>query len=107
MTIKKFLHRYLLSILFYGIIAIAILVALNSVLKSCTQQNDWEVHRTAIEIPIGWGDTLNQIAVKYKPSFMTIDEYACYLRELNGMTDSMLYAGQLFKVYIYDERGVE
>lgn len=104
---KRFLHKYLLSILAYGIITIAALIVCGIIYHDVTRQNDWEAHRTIIETPIGWGDTLNEIACKYKPSFMSINEYTYHLRELNDMTDSMLYAGQSLKVYVYTEGGAE
>ena len=101
MTIKKFLHRYLLSIIFYGIIAIIILTALGCIIKDHTQQSDWEQNRDIAEIYINEGDTLWGIAQQYKPNFMDIREYIHEIQKLNNLDN--LYAGDVIQIYTWGE----
>ena len=65
-------------------------------------ENEWLENRDVITIRVAYGDTLDEICYEYKPSWMDVREFRYYILELNGMSNSMLYAGQTLKVYAYE-----
>lgn len=88
-----------------NILTIALILAFSTFLvgyiaNNHKQYTDWVSTRAVVEITVAYGDTLTDYAVAYKPAWMNIQEYCYELKELNNMTDSMLYAGQNFKVYV-------
>ena len=99
MTLKKFLHRYLLSIIFYGIIAIAFL----SILGCITQQNDWKTECQVIEYYVEHGDTLWSIAQQHKPTSVYILDYIAEVEQLNDINSSTLYVGDTITIYTKGE----
>lgn len=94
MNIKRFLHRYLLSIIFYGTILISILTALGCII---TPQNDWHDECTIIEYYVEQGDTLWGIAQQHKPSSMDIREWCYEVKQLNDI--DLLQAGDIIEIY--------
>lgn len=63
------------------------------------RQTQWEEHREVITVTVYYGDTLWDIAEKYKPSWMSTQEYCSELKTLNGKSTSTIYAGEQIKVY--------
>ena len=96
---KKFMHKYLLSIIFYGLIAVVIATIFCRLNSDHTAYVEWLENREVIEVYVGLGDCLDQFCSQYKPSWMDIREYREYILDLNDMSNSMLYAGQTLKLY--------
>ena len=63
---------------------------------------EWLENREVITICVHYGDTLDEICYQYKPSWMDVREFRYYILDLNGMSNSMLYAGQTLKIYAYE-----
>ena len=101
MNLKRFLHRYLLSIIFYGTITLSVILILGCIPNDNTLRSDWEANRQITEIYIKKGDTLWAIAKKHKPSFMDIREYIYEVCKLNNIDN--LYAGDVIQIYTWEE----
>lgn len=99
MNIKRFLHRYLLSIIFYGIIATIILTAFSCI----TQHNDWTTECQVIEYYVEKGDTLWSIAQQYRPTSVYILDYIAEVEHLNDIDNGTLYVGDTITIYTKGE----
>ncbi|NLM13339.1 MAG: LysM peptidoglycan-binding domain-containing protein [Epulopiscium sp.] len=53
------------------------------------------------EVHIKKGDTLWDIAKKYKPSHQNLKQYVCTIKEFNHMKSDRLYAGEKIIIPVY------
>lgn len=61
---------------------------------------EWYNTRKTIIFVVNEGDTMRDIAAKYRPSWMTINEYMNDIKQLNDMTTYNLCVGDRLKVYV-------
>lgn len=64
-----------------------------------SQKSEWENSRQVITVVVCHGDTLYNLALEYKPSWMDTREYVYQVEQLNDMTNGNIYAGQTIKLY--------
>ena len=64
-----------------------------------SQKSEWENSRQVITVVVYHGDTLYDLALEYKPSWMDTREYVYQVEQLNDMTNGNIYAGQTIKLY--------
>ena len=63
------------------------------------QYANWYENREVIEYRVKWGDTIDGISYEFKPSWMDVREYRCYIADLNDKDDSSIYEGEVLKIY--------
>lgn len=100
MTLRRFMHKYLISIIFYGLIAAVVISLFCCLTTDKKEYNNWLESRKITEIYIENGDTLWNIAQQYKPNFMDIREYVYEIKQLNDI--DMIYAGDIIQIYTID-----
>ena len=100
LTLRRFMRKYLLSIIFYGLIAVVVISLFSCLDTDKKAYNEWLESREITEIYIEKGDTLWNIAQKYKPHFMDIREYVYEIQQLNNI--DMIYAGDIIQIYTID-----
>ena len=92
----KTIVRSSIIILFVAVIIIAIV----NIHSDAKRQSNWESNRSVITIYVERGDSLDLYWSRYAPSWMDRYDYRAAIMELNGMTNSMLYAGTTIQVYV-------
>lgn len=74
----------------YGVV-IAIIVALLIAIVLVVPVRG-EIDYEAVPITVRYGDTLTGYAIEYAPE-MPVQKYIAKVREMNGLTSGMIYAG--------------
>ena len=82
---------------------IAMLVGITLTAARCHKRQvnmqQWEENREIIIVEVKYGQGIDDFGYVYKPDWMDIREYREYVKELNGMKNCTLYAGQELKLY--------
>ena len=100
LTLRRFMHKYLISIIFYGLIAAVVISLFYCHARANTQYIEWLESREVTEVYVEKGDTLWNIAQQHKPEFMDVREYVHIIQQLNNIDD--LYAGDVIQIYTID-----
>ena len=94
------MHKYLISIIFYGLIAAVVISLFCCLTQPDKQYIEWLENREITEYYVEQGETLWSIAQQYKPEFMDIREYVYEIQQLNNISN--LYAGDIIQIYTID-----
>jgi uncharacterized protein YpuA (DUF1002 family) len=84
---------------FTRFICILALLIIGITYTTHTLQTDWTDEYTTTKVYVQSGDTLWSIAEQYVPDGIDIRDYMYEIRELNNMTTSDVYAGDVITVY--------
>ena len=81
------------------VLTIMILIGVTKCQTKQNQMQQWIENRDIIVVTVPSGAGIDQYGYKYKPEWMHIQEYRDQIKELNGMKDCSIYAGQQLKLY--------
>lgn len=96
-------HRNLVFVLIFAMLLFTIFLTAGYIFspsrsKAASMENSYKYY-TSIEIQKG--DTLWDIAQEYAADFASISDYVEELKELNGLGDDRIHAGQFLTICYY------
>ena len=81
-------------------IVVVLIVTIIAFVKSYNTMHQWDTNKEIITVRVKSGDTLWDYAKQYAPSGMDIRSYILEIVELNDLSSSEIYAGQILDLYV-------